>query len=63
MGVPAGEEREQEIGTLLEKIMTENFPSLLKKIDTPVEETQRVPNKMNPKMPAPRHIIIKIPKG
>ena len=30
MGVPE-EEREQEIGNLFEKIMTENFPNLVKK--------------------------------
>ena len=27
-----------------------------------VQEAQRVPNKMNGKRPAPRHIIIKMPK-
>ena len=27
-----------------------------------VQETQRVPNKMDAKRPTPRHIIIKMPK-
>ena len=27
-----------------------------------VQEAQRVPNKINPKRPAPRHIIMKMPK-
>ena len=27
-----------------------------------VQEAQRVPNKMDTKMPTPRHIIIKMPK-
>ena len=35
----------------------------MKEIDIQAQEAQRVPNKMNPKMPTPRHIIIKIPKG
>ena len=42
--------------------MTENFPNLAKKIDTQVQEAQRVPNKMNRKRATPRHIIIKMPK-
>ena len=49
MGLPEGEEREQGIENLFEKIMTENFPNLVKKIDIQVQEAQRVPNKMNPK--------------
>ena len=42
--------------------MAENFPSLKKETDSQVQETQRVPNKMNPNRPAPRHIIIKMAK-
>ena len=37
--------------------MPEKFPNLVKEIYIQVEEAQRVPNKMNPKRPAPRHII------
>ena len=33
IGVPEGEEREQEIENLYEKIMKENFPNLVKEID------------------------------
>ena len=62
MGVPEGEEREQETENLFEKIMAENSPNLVKDIDTQVQDVQRVPNKMNPKRPTPRHIIIKMPK-
>ena len=32
----------------------------MKKKDTQVQEAQRVPNKLDPKMPTLRHIIIKI---
>ena len=33
IGVPEGEEEEQEIENLFEQIMKENFPSLAKEID------------------------------
>ena len=42
--------------------MKENFPDLVKEIDIPVQEAQRVPNKMDAKRPTPRHTIIKMPK-
>ena len=42
--------------------MTKNFPDLVTKTDMQVQEAQRVPNKMNPNRPTPRHIIIKMPK-
>ena len=44
----------------MKKIMTENFPNLAKEIDIQIQKVQRVPNKMNPKRPTPRQIIIKI---
>ena len=40
------EEEEQEIENLFEKIMTENFPNLVKKIDIWVQEAQRLQNKV-----------------
>ena len=33
IGVPEGEEQEQEIENLFEQIMKENFPNLVKEID------------------------------
>ena len=57
-----GEEKEQEIGNLFEKIMKHNFPNLMKEIDIQVQEAQRVPNKMDTKRTTPRHIISKLPK-
>ena len=43
--------------------MKENFPNLVKEIDfQEVQETQRVPKKLDPKRNTPRHIIITIPK-
>ena len=60
--MPEGEEKEQEIENLFEKIMRENFPNLVNEIDIQVQEAQRVPNKLDPKRTTPRHIIIKMPK-
>ena len=60
--MPEREEKEQEIGNLSEKIVKEDFPNLVKKIGRHVQETQRVPNKMDAKSPTTRHIIIKMPK-
>ena len=58
-----GEEEEQQIENLFEKIMEENFPNLAKEIDLQeVQEAQRVPKKLDPKRNIPRHIIIKLPK-
>ena len=63
IGVPEGEEQQQEIENLFEQIMKENFPNLAKEIDfQEVQEAQRVPKKLDPKRNTPRHTIIKLPK-
>ena len=63
IGVPEGEEEEQEIENLFEQIMKEKFPSLAKKIDfQEVQKTQRVPTKLDPKKHIPRHIKTTLPK-
>ena len=41
IGVPEGEEEEQEIENLFEKIMKENFPNLAKELDIQVQESPR----------------------
>ena len=49
IGMPEGEEEEQEIENLFEKAM-ENFPNLAKEIDfQEVQEAQRVPKNVGPK--------------
>ena len=58
--MPEGEEEEEEIENLFEKIMKEKFPNLVKEIGIQVWEAQRVPNKLNPKRTTPRNIIIKM---
>ena len=60
IGVPKGEEEDQEIENLCEKIMKENFPNLAKKTDfQEVQGAQSIPNKLDPKRNTARHIIIK----
>ena len=60
IGVPEGEERGTGTENLFEEIMAENFPNLAKETYIQVQESQKVPNKMNPKRPTPRHSIIKV---
>ena len=49
IGVPEGEEEDQEIENLFENIMKENFPNLAKEIDfQEVQKVQRVPKKLDP---------------
>ena len=57
-----GEEEEQEIENLFEKIMKENFPNLKKERDIQVQEAQRVSNRLDPKRTTPRGIISNMPK-
>ena len=56
-----GEEEEQGIENLFEKVIMENFPNLMREKVTQIQETQRVPSKRNPKRPTSRHIIIRMP--
>ena len=60
--MPEGEEEEQKIENLFEKIM-DNFPNLAKEIGfQEVQEAQRVPKKLDPRRNTPRHIIITLPR-
>ena len=60
--MPEGEEEEQEIENLFEKIM-KNFSNMAKEMDLQeVQEAQRVPKKLDPRKHTPRHIIIILPK-
>ena len=44
---------------ILEEIIVENFPKMGKEIANKVQETQRVPNRINPRR---RHTLIKLTK-
>ena len=62
IGVPEGEEEEQDIENSHGKIM-KNFPKLAKEIHFhEVQEVQRVPKKLDPRKHTPMHIIITLPK-
>lgn len=43
----ARRERGREVENLFKEIMSEDFPNLGKETDIPIQESQRVPNKMN----------------
>ena len=59
VGLPEGEEQEQETENLFEQIMKKNLPNLAKEIDfQEVQEAQRIPRKLGPRKHTPRHIII-----
>ena len=63
IGVPEGEEEEQEVENLFEKIMKENLPNLAKEIDfQEFQEAQRVPKTLDLRKHTPRHIIITLAK-
>ena len=61
MKVPEGENREQEIENLFEKIMTENFPNFVEEIDINTGNTER-PKQDKFKEAHSKHIIIKMPR-
>ena len=61
--MPEGGEEEEEIENLFENIMKENFPYLVKEMDSQeVQEAQRVPKRLDPGKHTPRHIIITVAK-
>ena len=53
IGIPEGEEKEQWIKNVIEKVMTENVPNLVRGETMQVHEAQGVPIKMNPKRSTP----------
>ena len=56
--IGASEEEDKKKGheKILEEIIAEIFPKMGKEIATQVQETQRVPNRINPRRNTPRHI-------
>ena len=49
IGVPQGEEQEQEIENLFEQIMKENFPNMAKEIDFQEVQEAQSPKEVGPK--------------
>ena len=62
IGIPEGEEEEQGIENLFEKVMMKNDPNLIREKVTQIQESQRVPIKRNTKRSTAKHIIIKMAK-
>ena len=62
IGVPEEEDKKKGHEKILEVITVENFPKMGKEIVTQVQETQGVPNRINPRWNTPRHILIKLTK-
>ena len=49
IGVPEEEDKKKDHENILEEVIVENFPKIGKEIIIQVQETQRVPNKINPR--------------
>ena len=62
IGVPEKEEKVKETEKIFEEIIVENFPNMGKEIVNQVQEVQRVPYRINPRINTPKHILIKLPK-
>ena len=60
-GVPE-EDKKKGHEKIFEEIIVENFPNMEKEIVNQVQETQRVPYRINPRRNTPRHILIKLTK-
>ena len=48
IGISEEEEKKKDHEKILEEIIVENFPKMGKEIISQVQETQRVPNRINP---------------
>ena len=62
IGVPEEEDKMKDHEKILEEIIFEKFPKMRKEITTQLQETQRVPNRINPRQKTPKHILIKLTK-
>ena len=62
IGVQEEEDKKKDHEKILKEIIVENFPKMEKEIVTQVQETQRVPNRINPRQNTSRHILFKLMK-
>ena len=53
-------ERQKGHEKIPEGIIVKNLPNIGKEIATQAQETQRVPNSINPRQNTPKHILIKL---
>ena len=49
IGVPEEQDKKKDHEKIFEERIVENFPKMGKEIITQVQETQRVPNRINPR--------------
>ena len=61
-GVQEEEEKKKGHEKSFKEIIVENFPNMEKEIVNQVQETQRVPQRINPSRNMSRHILIKLTK-
>ena len=59
--IPEKEEKKKGYEKIFEEIIVENFPNMEKEIINQVQETQRVPYRVNPRRNT-RYILIKLAK-
>ena len=62
IGVSEEEDKKKGHEKIFKEIIVENFPKIGKEIVTQVQETQRVPNRINVRQNTLRHILIKLTK-
>ena len=62
IGVPEEEDKKKDHEKILEEVIVENFPKIGKEIIIQVQETQRVPKRINTRLNTKRHILIKLTK-
>ena len=60
IGVPKEEDKKKGHEKIFEEIIVENFSKVGKGIASQVQETQRVPNRINPRQNTSRHMLIKL---
>ena len=59
---PREEEKDKGYEKIFEEITVENFCNMEKEIVDQVQETHRVPHRINPRRNMPRHLLIKLTK-
>ena len=59
IGAPE-EEKKKAYEDFFKEIIVENFPNMEKEIVNQVQEAQRAPYRINPRINTPRHILIKL---
>ena len=62
IGVTEEEEKKKVCQKISEEMIVENFPNMEKETVNQVQESQRVPYRINPRKNTPRNILIKLNK-